>query len=106
MLDDPAARAAWARKNVLDSAGPEPLDERDALARDVLGPAAVRLNIPLRSVTELRRHVRMIIGEMEAIAASLDRGGEKDQTMLFGAGGRIRALSKKLNAYRTPRKWD
>ena len=103
---DAAERADFARKLVSESAGDDPLDERNPLDRDILGPQRVRLEIPTRSPEETRRVLLLLSEQFRGLAMTLERAGPKDQRLLMGGvQDRIRRLNLKINAYRKPRTW-
>jgi len=98
---DAAERTEFARKLVRESAGDEPLDERNQLDKDMLGPQRVRLEVPVRSVEETRRLLVLLSNEFRDMAVALERATEKDRTLLLGVQSRIRRLNLKINAYRS-----
>ena len=60
-----------------------------------------RNQIPVRSISETRRMLRVVIAELTEVAAAMDRAGENDRTLLCGAQRRINLLNKKINCYRS-----
>lgn len=99
MLDHPTDRAAVARRLVRESDTEEPLDERDPLARDMLGGQSnVQLRYPIRNSVELKRLLLESAMEFRSIAADLDQriGKTSESSLLAGARFRLAVLCKRL----------
>lgn len=107
MLNDPVARARWA-KELVDASRPrdEVEDPRDVLSdfdRSIVGTKAVSLKFPLRDPQECRRHLALAEETIRALRLQLE-GRRTDRSHLFMARGVLRHLNQKINAYRSPAK--
>ena len=106
MLNDPAARARWAKELVDASRPREEHDPRDVLCefdRSIVGTKAVALKFPLRDPQELRRHLALAEETFRALRLQLE-GRRTDRSHLFMGRGVLRDLNQKINAYRMPAK--
>lgn len=102
MLGNPIERAAFA-KDLVAKSDTAPGDTLSEFDRAIVGSDSVIIRIPLRDPMEVRRHLSMIEETARQLRLRLERNAT-DRSHLFMVRGVIRALHKKLNAYRTPRK--
>jgi hypothetical protein len=78
----------------------DPLSEFD---RTIVGKS-VRLEVPLKDISDLKRHMLLLIGVAERICMDIDRSGAKDRTILLNTKAELKILNRKLNAFRGGRK--
>ena len=108
VLDNPAERAAWAKKLAKESAPKGERDARDTLSgwdRDMFfGGKAVQLRIPLLDPVMVRTHLAMVEAAVRDLRLHLEQVKETDRSALLTVHGAVRTLNQKLNAYKTPRR--
>jgi len=108
VLNDPVARAAWAKKLAADTAPGNGRDPRDTLSgwdrETFFGGASVQLRIPLRDPAEARRHLALVEQAVHDLRHHLEQVTQTDRSALLTIHGTIRTLNQKLNAYKTPRR--
>jgi hypothetical protein len=101
-----AARAAWAKQLVADSAPVSSRDPRDLMSnweRDTyLGFNAVQLRIPLRDPLEARHHLALVEQAFRELRLRLEQAPAGDRSDLLTIQATVRTLTKKLNAVKTP----
>lgn len=80
-------------------------DPRDVLTRwerDFFGAASVQLRIPLRDPVEVQTHLKLTIETLMSLQRHLQHS-PSDRHALKTVEGDVKALNRKLNAYRRPR---
>jgi hypothetical protein len=104
-LNDPAARAAVARKIARDSQPGPTVDRHGVLSQwdreTFFAFDSVQLRIPLRDPTMVRVHLRLMEEAVHALRFRLDQSKEGDRSDLLLVQGVMKGLNQKLNAYRS-----
>jgi hypothetical protein len=102
VLSDPAARAAAARKIAEDTGGRlEPKDPLSVWEREhFFAFDSVQMRLPLRNRTEVRTHLGMILETLTTLHTELKDKPRSERADLLLAHSTVRALNRKLNAYR------
>lgn len=81
-----------------------PGDTLSDFDRMIAGANSVQVRLPLRDVSEMRRHLDVLAGALNDARAMLDHSGQKDRSLIIAVHGIFRQASRRINAFPRGRK--